>query len=396
MRTRGAIGIDIGTESVKAVALESVAGEATARVVGSGAALSRGIRRGAIVDADEMAISIKEAVSALEKNTGIHGGKIYAGLGGPGLSFQKSKGLIAVSRADGEITKEDMARAVAASETNLSRTQNRDILHKFPILYRIDNETITPDPAGLAGVRLEAEVLFITAFSQNLKNAIKAFDKADVDIEEVVAGPLAAAEAVLEKREKEAGVMLIDIGAATTSLLLFEEGLPYSLEVFPFGSAHVTQDIAMGLRITLEEAEKIKINYGAVRLANKKDELVYGNYSKRKLAEIIEARMHDIFELVEKHLKKVDRAGLLPTGAVIVGGGGNLQDIENFAKDKLKLHARVAEPDNLGGQKEKIQDPAWAGSVGTALLALEKETSFSPFLRGRSGSLFKWLRAFLP
>ena len=175
MRTRGAIGIDIGTESIKAVALESVSGEATARIVGSGAALARGIRKGAIADPDEMAMSVKEAVSALEKNTGIHGGKIYVGLGGPGLSFQKSKGLVAVSRADGEITKEDMARAVAASETNLSRVQNRDVLHKFPILYRIDNETITSDPTGLVGVRLEAEVLFITAFSQSLKNMIISF-----------------------------------------------------------------------------------------------------------------------------------------------------------------------------------------------------------------------------
>ena len=129
---------------------------------------------------------------------------------------------------------------------------------------------------------------------------------------------------------------------------------------------------------------------------NKKLELVYGNYSRKKLAEIIEARMHDIFELVEKHLKKVDRAGLLPTGVVIVGGGGNLQGIENFAREELKLHARVAEPDKLGGQREKIQNPAWAGAVGAALLALEKETTLSPFLRGHTGSLFKWLRAFLP
>src|SRR3989344_1031370 len=399
MRLKGAIGIDIGSESVKAVALEMVPGEKSARVVGVGAALTKGVKKGAVTEPEEAAKGLKEAMAALEKSTGIKSGDVYVGMGGAGLAFQKSKGLVAVSRADGEITKEDMARAISASETNLTRLQNREILHKFPVLFRIDSETIARDPVGLTGVRLEAEVLFITSFSQNLKNAIKALEEADIYIEEIIASPLAAAHAVLEPREKEVGVMLLDLGASTTSVILFEEGLPYSLEVFPFGSSHITQDIAMGLRATLEEAEKIKINHGAVRHENasfKKPDLVYGNYSKKKLAEIIEARLDDIFELVEKHLKKVERAGLLPGGVVIVGGGANLPGIEEFAKERLKLHARVAEPAALEGFRDKVRNPAWSAAVGTALMALEKKNALSPFLRGRSGSLFKWLRAFLP
>ena len=399
MRLKGAIGIDIGSESVKAVALEMVPGEKSARVVGVGAALTKGVKKGAVTEPEEAAKGLKEAMAALEKSTGIKSGDVYVGMGGAGLAFQKSKGLVAVSRADGEITKEDMARAISASETNLTRLQNREILHKFPVLFRIDNETIARDPVGLTGVRLETEVLFITSFSQNLKNAIKALEEADIYIEEIIASPLAAAHAVLEPREKEVGVMLLDLGASTTSVILFEEGLPYSLEVFPFGSSHITQDIAMGFRITLEEAEKIKINNGAVRHdapPNKKSDLVYGNYSKKKLAEIIEARLDDIFELVEKHLKKVERAGLLPGGVVIVGGGANLPGIEEFAKERLKLHARVAKPAALEGFRDKVRNPAWSVAVGTALMALEKETALSPFLRGRSGSFFKWLRAFLP
>ena len=400
MRARGVIGIDIGTESIKVVALETVPGENSARVVGAGAALTKGVKRGTVMEPEETAKAIKEAVAALEKSTGIKSGYVYVGIGGAGLAFQKSKGLVAVSRADGEITKEDMARAIQASETNLSRTQNREILHKFPVLYRVDNETITHDPVGLMGVRLEAEVLFIISFSQSLKNAIKAFEEADIYIEEIMASPLAAAHAVLDRREKEVGAMLLDLGASTPSVILFEEELPYSLEVIPFGSSHITQDIAMGLRVTLEEAEKIKINHGAVRyensFSNRKSDLVYGNYSKKKLAEIIEARLDDIFELVEKHLKKVERAGLLPGGVIIVGGGANLPGIEEFAKERLKLHARVAEPAALEGFKDKVRNPAWSVAVGTALMALEKKNALSPFLRGRSGSFFKWLRAFLP
>jgi len=288
----------------------------------------------------------------------------------------------------------------------LSHLQNKEILHRVPVVYRVDNEVATYDPVGLSGVKLEAEVLFITAFSQNLKNALNAFEGADVEIEEVSAAPLAAAEAVLEKREKEAGVMLLDLGASTTSIILFEEGTLYSLDVLPFGSSHITHDIAMGLRITLEEAEKIKINYGSVEPAAvflKKpvsrqgaSDLVYGNYSRRKLSEIIEARLSDIFELVEKHLKKVERTNLLPSGIVLTGGGANLPGIENFVKECLKLHVKVAEPNNLGGFKEKVNNPAWSVAVGAALLGLKKQSSLSPLLRGRTGPLFKWLRAFLP
>ncbi|QQG42804.1 MAG: cell division protein FtsA [Candidatus Giovannonibacteria bacterium] len=404
MRQSGAIGIDLGTDSVKAVAIETVPGESAARVVGVGAALGKGIRKGTITEPEEAGRAVKEAVRALEKSTGIKSRGAHIGIGGAGLAFQKSKGLVAVSRADGEITKEDASRAVQASETNLSRLQNKEVLHKFPVIYRVDNEIVARDPVGLLGIRLEAEVLFVTAFSQALKNAIKAFDEADVNIEEVIASPLAAAKAVLSEREKEVGVMLMDIGSNTTSIILFEEGLPYSLEVLPFGSANITHDIATGFRTTLEEAEKLKINYGSLRQESappKKtsrggEDLVYGAYSKKKLSEIIEARLDDIFELAEKHLKKYERAGLLASGVALVGGGANLPGIEILARERLKLHARVAEPENLGGFKEKVKNPAWSVAVGAALTALDQNSSTSPFFRGRSGSLFHWLRAFLP
>ena len=395
MSKKGVIGIDLGTESIKAVALEAVPGETVPRILGVGAAPAKSMRKGSVIEPSEAASALRETMGALEKTTGIKSADIFVSFGGTGLSYQKSKGTIAISRADGEVTKEDAKRAILTSENNISRTQNREILHKIPINYRVDGEAPIHDPTGLSGVKLEVEVMFITAFIQNLKNVLKTFEEADLEVEELFPSSLAAATAILERREKEAGVILLDLGAATTSLIIFEEGIPYSLEVVPWGGSHITYDIARGLKINLDEAEKLKLNYGVVgpETANLK---IYGNYSRKKLAEIIEARMADIFEYVEKHLKKVERAGLLPGGVVMTGGGANLPGIENLAKDYLNLPARVAYPENIGGFKDKIRNPAWATAVGVALMALEKRESLSPLLRGRSGSLLRWLRAFLP
>lgn len=407
MRKKIAIGIDLGTDSIKMVALESVGGEHQPRVIGSSAVRGRGMRKGAVIDPEALAGAIREAKDALEKSTGMKNFEAHVAIGGAGLSFQKAKGLIAVSRADGEITKEDVKRACLASETALSRLQNKEIIHRVPLSYKIDNETKTNDPLGLVGSKLEAETFFITVFTQSIKNLLKALEETGIEVEEIVANPLPASYVALGRREKEIGGMVLDLGASTTSMILFEEGLPYSLEVFPIGSEHITHDIAVGLKIDLDEAEKLKVNYGAVgseaenfskkpaKSASGAEDLVYGHYSRKKLSEIIEARLSDVFELVGKHLKKVERARLLAAGVSIVGGGANLPGIESFTKDALDLPVRVAEPENLGGFKDKIKNPAWAVAVGTALMALEKESSQSLF-HSSASPIFRWLRAFLP
>ena len=406
MKKRVVVGIDLGTDSIKLAVLEAVQGEAVPRVLGSYAGASGGIKRGAIMEPKELSELLKASLDALEKSIGLKMGNYQVAVGGTGLGFQKAKGLVAVSRADGKVMKEDVRRATETSETNLTRLQNREILHKIPLLYKTDSDGPTYDPAGLTASKLEAETFFVTAFVQNIKNLLKTFDEADLGAEEIVASPLAASKVALGKREREIGAMALDFGAATTSIILFEEGLPYSLEIFPFGSQHITQDIAIGFKIDLDEAEKLKINYGAAGDAaqnfSKKparngsgEDFVYGNYSRKKLAEIIEARLSDIFELVEKHLKKVGRAGLLPAGVFIVGGGANLPGIESSAKDYLKLPAKIAEPSALGGFKDKVKNPAWSVAVGAALMGLEKESGF-PFLSRSSNSFLKWLRAFLP
>jgi cell division protein FtsA len=399
-RARVAIGIDFGTEAIKTVALEVVRGEAVPRVVGVGAALSQGMRRGVVVDSDLAAIALKEAVGNLFKSMEAQSGSYYVGVGGQGLGYQRARGSIRVSRADNVVSHEDVKRAMQTAENNLLRIQNREILQSFPITFRIDDDTTSRDPVGLSGTKLDADGLFFTAFAHNSKAVVKSLDDARVDAEEFWASPYAAATALLSKRDKEVGVMVLDIGAATTSLIIFEDGLPYSLEVIPWGSAHITNDIVRGFTVDIDEAEKLKIHYGAVGEAavfSKKDDLVYGNYSKKRLSEIIEARLDDIFEYVEKHLKKVDRTGLLPGGIILVGGGANLPGIDSFAKQYLKLPARIGAVGGVGGYTDKVGNPIWATAAGLALLGIERQRSGGITLRGGSGGMIaRFLRAFLP
>lgn len=389
-----AIGVDLGTESIKTVALEILGENSPPKVLGIGGSIARGFRKGFITDPQDAALSINEAITSLIKSSGVPKENIYAGIGGLGVSFQKSKGLVVISRADGEVSREDMKRAVLASEAGLSRIQNKDILHRVPLLYKVDSEMPTQDPSGLSGSKLEVETMFVVAQSPAIKSTIKAFEEADIEVEEIVASPLLVSKAVLEKRETEVGVLVLDLGLSTSSISIFEDGLPYSLEVLPVGSGHVTQDIAVGFQIDLDEAEKIKLDFKGYDKFSKKDEMVHGKYSKKKLFDIIEARFLDIFELVEKHLKKVDRMGLLPAGVVIVGGGANFPDIEEIAKDHLKLPSRIGHPQGIEGAIELIKNPAWSTACGIALFGLEN--SKNPLLRGRSGAFIRWLRTFLP
>jgi len=388
-----AIGIDLGTESIKAVALESNESSAP-KVLGIGGSISRGFKRGSIVDVEEAALSISEALISLSKSSGVPKENIYAGVGGLGISFQKSKGLVVISRADGEVSNEDMKRAVSASEGGLSRLQNKEILHRVPLLYKVDSEEPIQDPLGLSGSKLEVETMFITAQSLSLKSAIKTFEESETEVEEMVASPFVLSKSVLDKREMEVGVVVLDLGATTSSVSIFEDGLPYSLEVLPVGSSHITQDIAVGFQIDLDEAEKLKLDFKPYNKSLKKDEMTQGKYSSKKLSDIIEARFDDIFELVEKHLKKVDRFGLLPAGVVIVGGGANFPGIEELVKNYLKLPAKVGFPIHIDERKELVKNPAWSTAVGIALYGLEN--SKNQFMRGRSGSFLRWLRTFLP
>ncbi len=389
------VGIDIGTYQVKVVVAEMLKNEKDGRkfpqILGTGFAESKGLRHGYIINGTDVTQSIQTAVAIAEKASGIKINKAFIAVGGIGLSGVTSSASTIISRADLEITELDTAKVMQMCEEDLPITviQNRKILHSIPMSYKIDGKSvIAKTPIGMNGTKLEVKMLFVTCLEPHLDDLLQAVEEARIDVIDVSASPIAASFVTLSKTQKMAGCVLANIGAETISIVVFENNIPISLEVFPIGSNDITNDIALGLKIPLEEAENIKIG-------------VLGNnsFSRKKLDEIIHARLSDMFELIENHLKKIGRNGLLPAGIFITGGGGSIGTIEDLAKTSLKLPSRIAMM-NLGDQKTRIKDSTWAVAYGLCVLGFSKEEKVNLGLRNtvnKGGEkIFGWLKQFLP
>jgi len=228
------------------------------KILALSATPSSGLRKGNVVDIKEAAKALKTSIRQTEKTIGFPIRSAYISIGGVSLSSVVSKGMTAISRADGEITDYDVKRVIAASESNLARMANKRIIHVIPLSYKIDNETVGKNPVGMKGGKLEVETMFVLVFTQNLNNLIKSVELTGLKIEDIIASPVALSRILLDKRQKEAGALIFDMGAATTSVAIFEEGIPISVNVFPFGSGNITNDIALVLQISLDEAEKLR------------------------------------------------------------------------------------------------------------------------------------------
>jgi cell division protein FtsA len=358
------LGIDVGTSAVKTVIAEKRKGDDCLYILGTGISPGHGLRKGIIINQHDVAVAIKNSVKQAGKTTDVKLKQAFVSVGGIGVEGMRSKGSIVVSRADHEITENDLKRAINQSQTQLNRNSssyllNRDILHLFPISYKIDDETIIGNPVGLKGEKLEVETLFITSTSQHLNSLVKSMDLAGIAIEDIVADSWAMSSALLKQKEKEVGCLLINIGGDTSSLIVFEEGGPISTEIFPIGSNHITYDIARGFQVLLDEAENLKISYGPdISL-------------KRKLNTIIEPRLSDIFELVENHLGKIKRAKLLPAGIILTGGGANLAGIEEIAKNSLKLPVQLSQVNWNMDSKTNLNNPLWTVALGLCIIGLD-------------------------
>lgn len=350
------IGIDVGTYSTKVVVSESTSG--TPVVLGTGVAESDGLRRGYIINFEEAVKSIKKAVNLAEQSSRTKIKRAYISLGGISLESVLGNGSAVISRADGEVTELDVRKAMEESEKSLGELKNKKILHTVPVRFKLDGEEVMARPVGLRGLRLEVKTLFITCLSQHFEDLIEAVEEAGVEVADVVASPIAASLVALSKRQRNVGCVLVNIGAETVSLVVYENDLPISLDIFPIGSSDITNDMALGLRISPDDAEKIKVGLG-------KEE----NYPRKKLDEIIEARLSDIFELIESHLKKIGRSGLLPAGIILTGGGSGLSTIEDLAKASLKLPVKVFGREVTDQTKGKIRDSSWFVAYGLSLLS---------------------------
>lgn len=389
MKDRTIVGIDIGTYQVKVVVVKENGkknSQALPQIIGTGYAESRGLRNGYIINEGDVTKSVRNAVMQAEKASGVDIKKAYVSIGSIGLDEIFSHGEVITSRADSEITQADLDKAMLDSEERvLEQIPNRKILHAIPLSYTVDGEQVLGRPYGLRGTKLEVESLFITTFEQHLTDHINAIESLGIVVEDIMAAPLAASFVMLTKAQKRAGCVLANIGAETVSIAVFENSIPVSLKVFPIGSNDITNDIALGLKITLEEAEKIK-----------RGGLSGANYSKKKLDEIIAARLSDIFELVDAHLKKIRRDGLLPAGIIITGGGSGLTSIQDLARASLRLPSKIATLDP--GQNGKVRDASWAVAYGLCMWGAsdtEDSTGLGMAKKAKS-SLLSWLSQFLP
>ncbi len=390
MTDRIITGIDVGTYQVKVVIVrvpQKKQGDHTLpQIIGTGYAESRGLRNGYIINETDVVRSVRSAVAQAEKAAGVEVKKAYVAIGGIGIDEITSKGEVITSRADSEITQIDIEKATQDSEERIQEhIPNRKVLHAIPLSYRVDNETVLGKAVGMRGTKLEVETLFITTFEQHLNDLVTAIENTGIAVEDVMASPLAASFVMLTKAQKRAGCVLANIGAETVSIAVFENSTPISIKIFPIGSNDITNDIALGLKITLEEAEKIK-----------RGGMSTTNYSKRKLDEIIAARLTDIFELIDMHLKKIRKDGLLPAGIVITGGGSGVASIQDLARASLKLPSRIATLDP--GQNGKVRDASWAVSYGLCMWGASdsEDSSTIGIAKKTKNTLINWLSQFLP
>lgn len=393
--------LDIGTSSVRIVSAKQGQDSNKLQIIGVGYAQTSGLRKGVVVDIDETAGAIAIAKEMAERASGVPIESVYTTLEGSHIIAQQSRGTIAVSRADGEVSEEDVKRAIDASQA-ISMPLNREILQVISKTFAIDGQNHIKYPVGMNGVRLEVDVLILEASSPIIKNLTKCVAQAGIDILELVPAPLAASYSVLTKKQKELGVVLIDIGAGTTGLSVFEEGDILHLAILPIGGAHITNDIAIGLKTSVDVAEKIKLEY------YKKDQIDLskisededGIYSKEKIDSIVRARLAEIFNMIEKELRKIDRQKLLPSGAVLVGGGAKMHNIIETAKEYLELPVQIGLPNNLEGVTEQVLDPGFATVIGLVLYAFSQDTkntaNYLPNLNQTTNKVKKWLRTFLP
>lgn len=386
-------GIDVGSYHVKVVIAERPQNpREMPRILGTGYAESRGLKHGYIISIPEVSRSIGAAVAQASKAARVRTKKAYLGIGGVGLDEALCRGDAVVERGDSEITARDIPRAIEASKQSLppAAILNRKIIHTIPLRHYVDGARVLGrSPVGMKGMRLSVETLFITCLERHVNDLVEATEAAGIEVEDVVASPIAASFVALTKMQKRVGCILANIGAETLSTVIFEDTMPISVKVFPMGAADITNDLALGLRISPEEAEQLK--QGAVLGAP---------YSKRKVEDIITRRVSDMFKLVEAHLKKIGKDELLPAGVILTGGGSAIQTMSDLAKAVLRLPSRTAQLAEGPAAKMQLRDGSWAVAYGLTIWGFTQGDGLEPREGGSIFDIFshfwRWFRKFLP
>lgn len=363
--------IDVGTSKICTL-VGQIGEDGMRHVIGVGVVPSRGLHRGVVTDMGEAARAIKESVQKAERVSGYTISEAYVGVGGGHIASQNSRGAVAIGKGDRPIDRDDIERAIEAAAA-IAIPYDRRIIHRIPREFIIDGYTVE-NPLGMMGFRLEVEVHIITGSSTLIQNLIRCVEMNQIEIADLVVEPLASAEAVLTEEEKRIGVALLDMGGGTTDMAIFVERSPWDTHVLGVGGYHLTRDIAVVFHTPLGIAEDVKIRYAhANPWSATEDEVIeipiFGNgnlatVARRKLCEVVGARIEEMFELVLREMRRSGFDGLLPAGVVVTGGTAALPGIRDVSAEVLKLPVRVGIPRGLRGLVETISSPAYATSVG--------------------------------
>ncbi|MGB4767882.1 MAG: cell division protein FtsA [Candidatus Saccharimonas sp.] len=380
--SRYAVGIDVGTTTIRCVVGHVDPANGTPTIVGVGQASNSGMRRGTVVNLNGPAQAIDKALGEAERMSGFEVNDATISINGSHILSTKADGMVAVGMADHEIIPDDVRRVEEVATVG-KVPANREILEVVPFSYTLDGQGGIKSPLGMSGTRLEIVANVISAMGPYVTNLQKATELATVRPNAVMPSVMAAAKAVLTESQIESGVAVIDLGGSTTGVSVFEEGDLQYVGVVPKGGVDITNDLAIGLRVDPVIAEQVKLQHAVaagrkeVQEVSVKHEKETFTYSTENIDEIIEARLEELFELINKELKKAGRAGQLPSGVVLVGGTANIKGIAEFAKQHLGVAARVGKPSGFGGVADGIDAPQFATAVGLMLSDVESVPSES-------------------
>lgn len=384
--SRVAVGIDIG--NTKVVTCVAKFDNGTTDIIGVGKSFNQGIRKGVIVDLEETVSAISASLEEAERMAGFAIEEATVGISGTSIESEQSHGVIAIARQDGEISYEDTARVIEAARAIPSKP-NREVLHVLPLYFIVDGTETIKDPVGMTGIRLEVNANIVSASSNAVKSIARAAEQAGVSISSLVFSPLATAKVLLSKRQIDIGVMLIDIGASSTSYAVFEDGELVTCGVVPVGSMHITNDIAIGLRTNLDIADIIKIKYGYALSdrVGEKEEIDLSKLDKNEtekanlkyISEIIEARLNEIMLIVRDNLVRANCNIALPAGVILTGGGAKLDGLVEMVKETMRLPVQIGKPLlEFTGLIDKLDDPIYSTSMGLMLWNKERPAGHNP------------------
>ncbi|MEI6046399.1 MAG: cell division protein FtsA [Chloroflexota bacterium] len=436
------VGLDVGSSKV-CVIIGEVGRDNHIKIIGVGQSASRGLSRGVVVNIEETTLAIASAIEQAERQANLKIGSAFVGVAGAHISSINSRGVVAVSRVDRDITHEDVGRAIESARSVAIPSQ-RGVLHVIPRTFVIDGQDGVRDPVGMSGYRLEVETHIVTGGVSSLNNLFKAVQRVGIEVDELVLEPLAASEAVLSDAEKRLGVALVDIGAGTTDIAIYMDGTIWHTAVLPVGGSHFTNDIAIVLRTPPEVAERLKLKYGDASLVGpnkgyyadyyrpggigaklnrtepeqteateRPDEMIMvesfegqptQQVSRNMVNEIIHSRAKQLFEMVQGEIKKSGYDGMIPAGLVFTGGTAGMTGLSDAAAHVLRMPVRVGVPRGLSGLSDSLGAPTYAASVGLVLWGLKKTLGDELLLESRRGGggltlgrkVGGWFRNFLP